>query len=191
MRAPMNGCFKCNSSRRRMIARSAGDTAGGWQYAMERASSRIWHCWVMGNLWFRVIIFCAQHSSLGERAFQKIILQRQLPNLGVPGLQINGWLRHRTSSARHVSSTFAQLPFSFRNVEPDYHLSTCQNFRHHLTMTDFHGGTARLADLESTPTHTLAAPQKVSSTIELPCFPISMRIATYMYVGYETPSVQK
>ena len=60
---------------------------------------------------------CAQHAGLGERAFQKIILQRQLPDLGVQRLQIH-WRRARlalllTENARR---SFEKLGFPLRDL---------------------------------------------------------------------------
>ncbi len=43
MRVPANGCSRCNSSIRRISARSAGETSRGVEYALERASPSTVH----------------------------------------------------------------------------------------------------------------------------------------------------
>ena len=45
---------------------------------------------------------CAQHAGLDERAFQKIILQRQLADLGVQCIQVDRRLHGRLLTAEHV-----------------------------------------------------------------------------------------
>src|ERR1700730_8882956 len=51
---------------------------------------------------------CAQQAGLAERAFQKIVLERQLADLGMKGFQIDGW---RSGFGRGLSSEYTGPPF--------------------------------------------------------------------------------
>ena len=60
---------------------------------------------------------CAQHAGLGERAFQKIILQRQFADLGVERFQIDGGLsRVALLLAEHAGRAFEKLALPRRDL---------------------------------------------------------------------------
>jgi len=51
---------------------------------------------------------CAQQAQLAERAFQKIILHRQLPDLGVQRLEIDRRLPGRERTTEHVGGAIPE-----------------------------------------------------------------------------------
>src|SRR5712671_505185 len=51
---------------------------------------------------------CAQQAGLAERAFQKIVLERQLADLGMKGFQIDGW---RSGFGTSLSPEYPGRPF--------------------------------------------------------------------------------
>lgn len=58
----------------------------------------------------------AQHSRLAERAFQKIILQPKLLDLGVQRLQVHARLGRRRRTAEHLGGSTQQLAASLADL---------------------------------------------------------------------------
>ena len=58
----------------------------------------------------------AGSAYIDERPFSRIMLQRELSNLGMHGLQINRRLRQRGFSAKDLGRSLAELPFPLGNL---------------------------------------------------------------------------
>jgi hypothetical protein len=78
---------------------------------------------------------CAQQSRLGERAFQKIILQGQLADLGVQRLQIDRRLAGRGRTTEDVGRSVQQLPSPLGDLRR-VHLEVLRNLGHRLVASD-------------------------------------------------------
>ena len=98
---------------RRMSAKSLSLVGRGRYYTAPRLMSSNWAWRVMPRGCSRWIInLRSEQSRLGERSFQKIILQRQLADLGVQRSQV-----HRLGclgvAAERISRVLGQLPLPF------------------------------------------------------------------------------
>lgn len=88
IRAPANGETRGRLSIRRISVRSADDTGVGWSYVVDRDRARRWPCRTIGQAWVRVILALRAASPLDVRPFSTIMLQCQLPDLGVEDREI-------------------------------------------------------------------------------------------------------
>src|SRR6516164_11802101 len=76
---------------------------------MFRASA----CLAIGRSCARSIIACAQQTGFAERSFQKIVLQRQLSNLGMERLHVDRWRRRSlaTAATENIGCPVLELRF--------------------------------------------------------------------------------
>ena len=101
-----------------MIARSAPDTGRGREYTLPRLMFNAFACLPIGRSCSRMTSSCAQQARFAERYFQKIVLQRQLSDLGMQRLHIDG--RRVGSDPRrrpeHPGGPFLKLRLPLRDL---------------------------------------------------------------------------
>src|ERR1044072_7563218 len=59
---------------------------------------------------------CAPNARLAERTFQKIVLQCQLPDLGMQSLQVDHRFTASGSAIEHTGGALQKLRFPLRNL---------------------------------------------------------------------------
>src|SRR5271156_2423405 len=59
---------------------------------------------------------CAQNARLAERSFQKIVLQCQLPDLGMQSLQVDSRFTTSGSAIEHTGGALQKLRFPLRDL---------------------------------------------------------------------------
>src|SRR4029077_11678150 len=78
---------------------------------------------------------CAQQSRFDERSFYTIILQRQLPDLGVEDLEIWRVRRGLCRTAKHIDGPRQQMLLPFRDLG-GMHAKLCRQLRQRLIAFD-------------------------------------------------------